>query len=76
MEQQQKKVVFVIKEVDSVSLKTEYLFIDKQDYFVNSVTEDELIRKSYELAVNKFLKKQNSKDNSKVEYQFIINTPV
>lgn len=55
MEQQQKKVVFVIKEVDSVSLKTEYLFIDKQDYFVNSVTEDELTRKSYELAVNKFL---------------------
>ena len=49
--------VFVIKTYDEVSSKAEYLFIDKEEYFLGSVTEDEIERKSYSLACAKFIDK-------------------
>ena len=49
--------VFVIKTYDEVSSKAEYLFIDKEEYFLGSVVEDEIERKSYALACKKFEEK-------------------
>lgn len=49
--------VFVVKTYDEVSSKAEYLFIDKEDYFLGSVVEDEIERKSYALACKKFEEK-------------------
>ena len=49
--------VFVIKTYDEVSSKAEYLFIDKEEYFLGSVVEDEIERKSYSLACKKFEEK-------------------
>ena len=49
--------VFVIKVYDEVSSKAEYLFIDKEEYFLGSVVEDEIERKSYSLACKKFEEK-------------------
>lgn len=65
------KVIFVIKTIDEISNVTEYLFLDKQDYFVDSVLEGELERKSFSNAINWFLKKQPS--DSKSEFKFVVS---
>lgn len=49
------KVIFVIKTINEISNVTEYLFLDKQDYFVDSVLEGELERKSLFHSTNLYM---------------------
>nr|DAE86525.1 MAG TPA: hypothetical protein [Caudoviricetes sp.] len=67
-----KKVeVFVVKTYDKVSSKVEFLFIDKEDYFIDSVLYEELSRISYSDACKKFSQKNPLPVDS--EYKFIIS---
>ena len=49
----------------------EYLFIDKQDYFIDSVTEFEIPNKSYALAIQAFKEKNPTYKDSNI-YHFVI----
>lgn len=63
--------VFVVKTHDQVSSKVEFLFIDKEDYFIDSVLYEELSRISYADACKKFKQKNPLSVDS--EYKFIIS---
>ena len=65
------KIIFVLKTYDEVSSVAEYLFIDKQDYFIDSVTEFEIPNKSYALAIQAF-KEKNPTDKDSNIYHFVI----
>ena len=65
------KIIFVIKTFDEVSSVAEYLFIDKQDYFIDSVTEFEIPNKSYALAIQAFKEKNPTYKDSNI-YHFVI----
>ena len=65
------KVIFVLKTYDEVSLVVEYLFINKQDYFIDSVTEFEIPNKSYALAIQAFKEKNPTYKDSNI-YHFVI----
>ena len=65
------KVIFVLKTYDEVSSVAEYLFIDKQDYFIDSVTEFEIPNKSYALAIQAFKEKNPTYKDSNI-YHFVI----
>ena len=63
--------VFVVKTYDQVSSKVEFLFIDRKDYFIDSVLYEELSRISYADACKKFKQKNPLPVDS--EYKFIIS---
>lgn len=63
--------VFVVKTYDKVSSKVEFLFIDRKDYFIDSVLYEELNRVSYADACKKFKQKNPLSVDS--EYKFIIS---
>lgn len=63
--------VFVVKTHDQVSSKVEFLFIDKNDYFIDSVLYEELSRISYSDACKKF--KQRNPLSVDSEYKFIVS---
>ena len=63
--------VFVVKTYDKVSSKVEFLFIDRKDYFIDSVLYEELNRISYSDACKKFKQKNPLSNDS--EYKFIIS---
>lgn len=63
--------VFVVKTYDKVSSKVEFLFIDRKDYFIDSVVYEELNRVSYADACKKFKQKNPLSVDS--EYKFIIS---
>jgi hypothetical protein len=65
------KIIFVLKTYDEVSSVAEYLFIDKQDYFIDSVTEFEIPNKSYALAIQAFKEKNPTYKDSNI-YHFVI----
>ena len=65
------KVIFVLKTYDEVSSVAEYLFIDKQDYFIDSVSELEIPNKSYALAIQAFKEKNPTYKDSNI-YHFVI----
>lgn len=65
------KIIFVLKTYDEVSSVAEYLFIDKQDYFIDSVTEFEIPNKSYALAIQAFKEKNSTYKDSNI-YHFVI----
>lgn len=65
------KIIFVLKTYDEVSSAAEYLFIDKQDYFIDSVTEFEIPNKSYALAIQAFKEKNPTYKDSNI-YHFVI----
>lgn len=65
------KIIFVLKTYDEVSSVAEYLFIDKQDYFIDSVTEFEISNKSYALAIQAFKEKNPTYKDSNI-YHFVI----
>lgn len=63
--------VFVVKTYDKVSSKVEFLFIDKKDYFIDSVLYEELSKVSYAEACKKFKQKNPLSVDS--EYKFIVS---